>query len=508
MTNANEKESILSHEVTIPGAQQLHGKRVAIVGLGKSGTASIEALTQHTSAHVSAWDASASSRESALTQIGKTDLEGGAYQDQDELASHVLAWHPDLIVIAPGISELSPLFSSAQAQGIDVVSEIELAWRLRAFHDGVAAAWLCVTGTNGKTTTTTMLASMLTQAGFEAAAIGNVGTPAVTLASCIDPSGRANAPRAFAVELSSFQLASTFSLQPLGAVCLNVADDHLEWHGSRQAYRQAKARVYEGTEKSCVYPVGNAIVQAMVDNADVQEGARAIGITLGAPMVGQIGMVDTMVIDRAYGASRFTEGIELFDMADLAHLAPEGSQMPLHIVWDAMAAAALARAADVSPEDIRRALRAFEGGRHRIESVATINGIRYVNDSKATNAHAARASLGSLADGSVVWIVGGLAKGASFNDVVSQVSRKLRAVVVIGTDQAVWREALARVDVPVHYVSECSSNPMKDAVRAASAVAKDGDTVLLAPACASMDQFSSYAQRGDAFVMAVEELRV
>lgn len=500
--NGEEQKTLRDTDICIPGAQNFAGKRVAVVGLGKSGRASIQALLHHTRAVVSAWDASPSALREVLAELGREDFESGACEEQAALAQKVLAWSPDILVVAPAISELGPLFAQAREAGVEIISEIELAWRLRVFRNGVAAPWVCITGTNGKTTTTTMAASMLEFAGLRAQAIGNVGTPAVAAVTSLE----ADAPEAFAVELSSFQLATTTSLNPLASVCLNIADDHLEWHGSRQAYWEAKSRVYEGTKVACVYCVGDSAVQLMVDNADVQEGARAVGITLGAPSVGQIGLVDTMVIDRAYGTRRFVEGIELFDIDDIIHLAPEGSDLPVHIMWDALAAAALVRALGVGPEVIRDALRSFNRGQHRIEPVGTIDGVHYINDSKATNAHAAQASLGAIKDARAVWIVGGLAKGARFTELVAKVAPKLRAVVVIGVDQTPWREALAQVDVPVHYVSESSSVPMIEAVEAARDLAREGDTVLLAPACASMDQFVSYAQRGDAFVSAVGAL--
>ena len=291
-------------------------------------------------------------------------------------------------------------------------------------------------------------------------------------------------------------------MSPLASICLNIADDHLEWHGSREAYWRAKARVYERVQEACIYPVGDPSVQRMVDEADVVEGARAIGLTLGVPSAGQIGLVEDAVVDRAFGPDRFREAIELFSLGDLAQLAPAGADLPVHIVCDAMAAAALGRAAGVAPEDVRAALRAFRPGAHRIELAATVDGVRYVDDSKATNAHAARASLGAQADGTTVWIVGGLAKGGRFEDLVADVSGKLRAVVVIGVDQEPWKSALASIDVPVTYIDPASPAPMDDAVAAARSHARRGDVVLLAPACASMDQFASYAERGERFAEA------
>lgn len=485
------------HTREVPGAKELAGARVAVVGLGKSGMACVDALRGLTEATVSAWD----SQSEALDRVGDVD-ERGADLDAATLAEKVLAWKPDIVIPAPAIPEIGPLFEGASRAGVPLWSEIELAWRLKACRDGRAAPWLCVTGTNGKTTTVSMTEAILDAAGMAGKAVGNVGNPAVTEVSRVDE----EAAGAFAVELSSFQLRTTSSLSPLASICLNIADDHLEWHGSREAYWRAKANVYNRVRAACVYPVGEAAVQRMVDEADVVEGARAIGLTLGVPSAGQIGMVEDVVVDRAFGPNRFREAVELFSVTDLSQLAPAGGDLPAHIVRDAMAAAALARAAGAEPSHVRDALRAFHPGAHRIELVASAGGVSYVDDSKATNAHAARASLGAQSDGSTVWIVGGLAKGSRFEELVGDVVKKLRAVIVIGVDQDPWRSALAGLDIPVVYIDPASQAPMDEAVASARSHARPGDTVLLAPACASMDQFASYAERGNRFAEAARRI--
>lgn len=497
----------LKTSLTNTGAEELAGQRIAVVGLGKSGRASLRVLADLTEAVVSGWD---SNQQAIDETVNSGELADGALDSlravpgQEELAAAVLEWQPKIIIVAPGIREISPLFVGAEEAGIELWSEIELAWRLRAMDDdGAAAPWFCVTGTNGKTTTVSMLEAILKQAGMGGVAIGNIGTSAVVEASRTD----AEAPRAFAVEVSSFQLRTTHTVSPVAATCLNFADDHLEWHGSREAYWQAKARVYEHTRVACVYPVGDEIVQRMVDEADVAQGARAIGVCLGVPSVGQIGIVENLVIDRALSNFQRGEGIELFEIDDLMHLAPQPGELPLHIVRDAMTAAALARAGGVDPADIRTALQAFAPGKHRIELIERVDGVAYVDDSKATNAHAARASLMGQRDGSVVWIAGGQAKGSRFEELVHQVEGKLRAVVVIGKDQEPWRDALASVELPTVWISPDSSDPMREAVAEARSLARDGDTVLMAPACASMDQFTSYAHRGEAFAAAVRGKR-
>lgn len=484
----------------IPGAESLSDQRIAVVGLGISGVSSLKALALHTDATLSAWD----SREAALQDVDVPVEKTGSDSDPSQLAQHILQWKPDIAIIAPGIREVSPLFTTLEQSGVAMWSEIELAWHLRSLRpDGEYAPWLCVTGTNGKTTTVSMIAAILTEAGLRGSSIGNVGNPAVAQVTRTDSEG----PLAYAVELSSFQLRTTHSVSPVGATCLNIADDHLEWHGSREAYWSAKSRVYEHTQVACVYPVGDSSVQRMVDEADVIDGARAVGVTLGIPAVGCVGLVDGIAIDRAFGNARWNEGVELFELSDIEHLAPSGGSLPSHIVWDALTAAALARSAGVSPQDIRAALASFHGGHHRIELIATIDDVAYVDDSKATNAHAAHASLMGYDDSSVVWIAGGQAKGSRFNALVAEVATKLSAVVVIGKDQEPWHAALDGVNVPVEWVDPASESPMADAVLVAQRHVRAGDTVLLAPASASMDQFASYADRGEAFAAAVRGTR-
>lgn len=477
----------------IPGAGFFDGKRVAVVGLGVSGRASVSALQRYTRAHVSAWD----SRPEALESL---DVETYSHPDGEQLGREILAWGPDVVVIAPGIPETGPLWTGLREAGVALWSEIELAWHLRAVNDsGTAAPWLCITGTNGKTTTVQMLESILTAAGLRARAVGNVGLPAVEAVTDPDVD-------AFAVELSSFQLAATHSMQATAAVVLNVSDDHLEWHGDAERYAQAKARIYTGATEACFFPVGDRQIQQMVDDADVVEGARAIALSLGVPSVGELGFVDDVAVDRAFIAQRHTQAAELFILDDLMHLVPAGAHLPKHLAQDALAAAGLARAIGVEPRHVREGLRSFTPGRHRIELVEVIDGVTWINDSKATNAHAAQASVLALPDSSAVWIVGGLAKGARFDELVTRVASRLRAVVVLGIDQEPWTTALSQLEVPVAYVDPDSEFPMREAVALARGFAGPADTVILAPACASFDQFGSYTHRGEAFESAVREL--
>jgi UDP-N-acetylmuramoylalanine--D-glutamate ligase len=374
---------------------------------------------------------------------------------------------------------------------VPVWGEVELAWRLRPLDD--PAPWLVVTGTNGKTTTVRMLAAMLEAAGRRSVAAGNVGTPLVEVVLA-EP-----AYDVVAVEISSFQLHWTASLSPLAAAVLNVAPDHVDWHGSLEAYTTDKGRAYANAQVACVYNVADPVTEQLVRDADVLEGCRAVGFTLGAPSVGMLGVVDDVLVDRAFVPDRAHAAAELASLSDVVPYAP-------HNVANALAAAALARAYGVPATAVRDGLRAFRPDGHRIARVAEVGGVVYVDDSKATNPHAAAASLAAY--DSVVWIAGGLAKGADFDDLVRRAAPRLRGAVLLGRDRAVVAEALARhaPEVPVVEVMSNETGVMDEVVRAAARMANPGDTVLLAPACASMDLFRDYAARGDAFADAVHRL--
>jgi UDP-N-acetylmuramoylalanine--D-glutamate ligase len=399
-----------------------------------------------------------------------------------------------LVVTSPGWRPDQPLLAAAQAAGVPVWGEVELAWRLRPTGiSGQSAPWLTLTGTNGKTTTVQMLATILQAAGHRAVAAGNVGF-ALLDAVLADPPYDV-----IAVELSSYQLHWTISVRPLAAAVLNVAPDHLDWHGDLTAYAADKGRIYEGAKVACVYNAADPVTEELVRAAEVEEGCRAVGFTLGVPVLGQVGVVDDLLVDRAFVEERQTFAAELASVADVQPNAP-------HNVENALAAAALARAYGVPPAAVRAGLRDFRPDAHRIAPAGTADGVTYVDDSKATNGHAAAASLRAF--DSVVWVAGGLAKGAQFDDLVQGARGRLRGAVLLGQDRAVILGALERhaPEVPVIEVSATDTRAMDDVVRAAASLAQPGDTVLLAPACASMDMYANYAERGDAFAAAVGRL--
>ncbi|MGW2249770.1 UDP-N-acetylmuramoyl-L-alanine--D-glutamate ligase [Kitasatospora sp. NPDC001660] len=464
---------------------------VTVAGLGVSGISAARVL-HGLGAHVTVVDggigAGLQARAAELEAQGITVRLG----DGDSLPEGTR-----LIVTSPGWPPSSPLFAAAGKAGVEVWGDVELAWHLRKPlpATGEPAPWLAVTGTNGKTTTVQMLASILTAAGKRTAAVGNVGVSVLDAVLAEEPYD------VLAVELSSYQLHWAPSLRPHSAAVLNLAPDHLDWHGSMEAYAEDKGRIYNGNVVACVYNLADPATEELVREADVEEGCRAIGFGLGAPGPSNFGVVDGLLVDRAFVPDRAKNAAELGSVGDVNPPAP-------HNVTNALAAAALARAYGVEPKAVREGLRAFRPDAHRIAEVAVVDGVTYIDDSKATNTHAAAASLAAYRP--IVWIAGGLAKGATFDDLVQGAAERLRAAVLIGEDRALIREALARhaPDVPVIEAAEGHTGAvaMAEVVRTAASLAQPGDTVLLAPACASMDMFTDYGERGDLFAASVREL--
>jgi UDP-N-acetylmuramoylalanine--D-glutamate ligase len=464
------------------------GLDILIVGLGVSGFAAADALAER-GAHVTAVSrdiTDAITERATILEILDVDVRLGP----EHTAAPPEGTH--LVVTSPGVPPHDPLMLAAATAGIPVWGEVELAWRMRP-QEG-AAPWLTVTGTNGKTTTVNMLASILKAAGLRATAAGNVGTPLLEAVLHPDPYD------VLAVELSSFQLHWQRSISAVASAVLNVAPDHLDWHGSYAAYLRAKGKVYENTHLACIYNANDIQTEQLVMEADVIEGCRAVGFTTGIPAPSMLGVVEDVLADRAFVEQRQRSAAELCTLDDLRGDAPS---IAPHYIANALAAAALARAYGVGPIAVRDGLRAFRPDRHRIAEIATVRGVRWVNDSKATNPHAASAAIRSF--DSVVWIAGGLLKGADVDSLVEEMASRLRGVVLIGADRDQIAQALARhaPEVPVVDVPETDTGVMDLVVAAAARLAQPGDVVLLAPAAASMDMFTSYGARGDAFEEAV-----
>jgi UDP-N-acetylmuramoylalanine--D-glutamate ligase len=460
------------------------GLKAAVFGLGKSGFSVVDTLVElGVSVTVYAKDSDPALSE-LVDVLGAKLIASDFEEDFDE--------EVDFVVVSPGFSPSHPLVQRAVRAGKTLTSDIELAHLL---SDKVKRpSWIVITGTNGKTTTTELTSEMLRSAGYRAIACGNIGNP--ILDAVRDPEGF----DFLVVELSSFQLHYLGQIAPKAAAFLNLAEDHYDWHGSPEGYFQAKSKVFENTELAIIYNVEDQLTLKAAEQAEVQEGCRAIGFTLGAPSRSMVGFVDEFLVDRAFIENRAEAAQELATMEDIANL----GIVSRHLLANVAAASALARAVGVEPEAIRSAIRNFKIAPHRIELVAEVSGVRYVDDSKATNAHAADASLSSFE--SVVWIVGGLLKGVDPAPLIEKHANRLKAAVVIGSDTQELEQLFAKLcpDLKVRVIS--GSGVMEQAVRAASEQAADGDTVLLAPAAASMDQFKDYADRGRQFQQAVRSM--
>ena len=464
------------------------GIKVAVLGLGKTGFSVADTLNELGSELLVVAENADSEVLDILEVLGVKSV---IDSDTAVLQKALDEYHPDLFIVSPGAAPTSPLVSTAVEAGIPIWTDIDLAWRLR---DKFVSnqEWICITGTNGKTTTTEITEAMFLAADVKAVACGNIGKP---ILDCIrDPA----AFEVLIVELSSFQLHYLDRIEPFSAAVLNVANDHLDWHGGFANYRLAKGRMYDNTKVACVYNLEDSTTEALVEAADVTEGARAIGFGLGTPARSNVGYVEDLLVDRAFLEERADKALEIASFEDLEGF---GVLTP-HLLSNIAAATALARSFGVPPAACRKALREFKVSPHRIQLVAEVNGVRYVNDSKATNAHAAAASLTSFE--SVVWILGGLLKGVDISDLIGQFAPRLRGAVVIGLDRVEIVEAFRNLapSVPLVEISEGNS-VMTKAVEAASSLASSGDVVLLAPAAASMDQFLNYQQRGEQFIEAV-----
>jgi UDP-N-acetylmuramoylalanine--D-glutamate ligase len=400
----------------------------------------------------------------------------------------------DAVIISPGWRQDHPLVVKVLASGLQLLNEIDLAWQIRT-EIAPGQKWLALTGTNGKTTTVEMAAKILQTAGLKAVACGNVGDTVIEAVDRKDPYDY------LVLELSSFQLHWAKQAQFVSVAILNIADDHLDWHGSFDAYADAKMSILDRSDLAIL----NADDQEVVLRANRFSG-RKVFFSLDTPGPGEIGVVEELLVDRAFVADPL-EAAMICELKDITPTVP-------HNVSNALAAAALARTIGVSHEHIQKALQEFTPGRHRIETVYESESISWVDDSKATNPHAASASL--MSHLSVVWIAGGLAKGADMNPLVQRCKARIKAVILIGADRQLIADALNEhapsipfvlVDAPSDYARGGDSNSLMEAVVAqAVTFVTPGDTVLMAPACASMDQFISYADRGDRFAAAVRKV--
>ena len=508
-------------------------KRFLIMGLGESGLAMAKWCLRN-GANVRLVDtrdqSKFSERQNAwldeLKFAGLKDVHFGALSDD-------LLLDIDVIGISPGLSPLQEPIESflvkARKARVDVWSEIEffsraiaaLSRMAQASESSYTAAVLAITGTNGKTTTTALTGQLCERAGKKVAVAGNISPAALDkLMSCLDEAGQLeDMPDIWVLELSSFQLVYTHTLNPTAAAVLNITQDHLDWHGDMQAYADAKSKIF-GTDSVCILNRDDALVMGLL--SDEQKAEKAI-VTFGSGRPNEQGAFGIEHDLRAGGIdwlvwAEVDEDLEPKPKRRRKAVVEEDEPLRMkrlipadalrirgrHNALNALAALALARAAHLPMNVLLHGLRDYHGEPHRVQSIAIINDVEYVDDSKGTNVGATVAALnglGSNGGGKKIWLIaGGDGKGQDFSPLREPALRFVKGVFLIGKDGTLIGEALGKE------VSWTLSGDLQTAVQAAAQQAQSGDLVLLSPACASFDQFRDYIARAQAFTAEVEEL--
>ncbi len=464
--------------------------RAIVYGLGVTGFSVADTLAELGATVLVIADKADEKSLDVLDVLGVTHLVGASKQASIEAMQ---SFGAAVIITSPGIRPDDELLLTAEQGKMPIWTDIDLAWRVRD-KSGTPSQWLCITGTNGKTTVTQLVEQMLHLAGIKAAACGNIGVPILDVVR--DPANF----EVLVVELSSFQLHYINEISPLVSAVLNIADDHLDWHGSFEVYVNTKGKIYNNTSVCCVYNVADTLTYQLMESSSNSSTAQAVGFTVNTPAPNEIGWVEDLLVDRAF-IDDPSVAEELATLEDLKHIA----LVSPHLISNIAAASAIARAAGVQPQEIASALREFRLDAHRIELVLEKNDVSWVDDSKATNPHAAAAALATF--DSVIWVVGGLLKGVDVSPLVERYAKKIKAAIVIGLDREPVLTALAlhAPETKVFEVTVSADQVMTEVVKIASSMAVAGDTVLLAPAAASMDQFKDYADRGNAFAQAIKK---
>ncbi|KVM77020.1 UDP-N-acetylmuramoyl-L-alanine--D-glutamate ligase [Burkholderia stagnalis] len=486
---------------------------VLVLGLGESGLAIARWCARH-GCRLRIADTREAPPNLAALQAEGIDAEfvGGPFTPA------LLDGGVEILGLSPGLSPLEPalaaLIAAAGERGVAVWGELEFfAQALRALGaSGYQPKVLAITGTNGKTTTTSLTGLLCERAGKKVGVAGNI-SPAMLdrLAAAIDATAL---PDVWVLELSSFQLETARSFAPDAAAILNITQDHLDWHGSFDAYAAAKGRIF-GATTTRVLNRDDAAVMKFAPAAGAADAARTVTFGLNEPAhEGDYGLsrdngiawlveaIDRDATDEpATGRRRKREAAHTPDIAQKRLMPADALRIRgLHNAANALAAFALARAIDLPAAPLLHALREYRGEAHRVELIATLDDVDYVDDSKGTNVGATVAALDGLAQ-RIVLIAGGDGKGQDFTPLAAPVARWCRAVLLIGRDAPAIRDALAETGVPL-----ADHATLEEAVRAAGSLAEPGDAVLLSPACASFDMFKSYAHRAEVFRRAVDDL--
>lgn len=443
------------------------GKNTIVIGAGRSGVPAAKLLRERGAQVTLADSAHTIDREGELRAAGVT-VELGAHRAD-------LLMQAELVVLSPGVDPEQPMIASARRNGVPVIGELELASRW------LKGRVIAITGTKGKSTTTTLTSRMLTEAGFDAPAGGNIGT---ALSAQVDAS---TSDTLHVVETSSFQLEGTDAFHPWIAVLLNLSADHLDRHPTFDAYADAKARIFRNqtADDWAVVNLDDEGATSLARRANVR--ARRFDFALDAPVTDGVTVERGTIVRRSKGAAS--------PLLPVAAVKIPGR----HILSDVLAATAVCCLAGVPPAAMQRAVETFQGLEHALERVAVIDGVQFINDSKATNIAAASRAIESF-DRGVVLILGGKFKGGDFGDLAALLGARADAVIAIGESRPQIHAALDGV-LPVE-----DATSMDDAVRKAARHARAGGVVLLAPACASFDMFRDYADRGRQFKAAVQGL--
>ena len=441
---------------------ELSGKSCLVIGAGVTGRAVHEALLKF----------------GALSKIfdekvsGKNDV-------INELPKGI-----ELAIVSPGWKMDHPAILNLKSAGTKVIGEIDFAWQVKQVL-APNQKWIALTGTNGKTTTIKMIESIFQAAKVNGVACGNVGQTVIASVCAERPF------EYLAIELSSFQIQWSELPRYQSVAILNIAEDHIDWHGSFEDYAAAKLKLLKQAEKSFVNKSDPELVKRVGKET-------VIWFSLETPNPNELGLVENLLIDRTFSPTP-SQANEIAELVDITPTAP-------HNVLNALAASALVLSIGINYEAIKLGLRNFSPDHHRMELVLSKNEINWIDDSKATNPHAAAASL--LSYFQIIWIAGGLAKGASMDELVSRCAKRIKSVILIGQDRELISDAFAKFSPTTEIVrvdqTTDSKQLMNDVVMQAIKLAKPGDTVLLAPACASMDQFDSYVERGQLFAQAVK----
>jgi len=445
-------------------------KRIVILGGGESGVgAALLALAHGHDVFLSDSSPLAADRKATLTQHGIAFEEDGHSEDKILNASFV--------VKSPGIPDKAPLIKKLIATGVPVISEIEYGFRY--LPEG--AKMIAITGTNGKTTTTLLTYHLLKSAGVSVALGGNVGTSLAGLVA-------GGSHDFYVIEISSFQLDGTVTFRPDVAVLLNITPDHLDRYNYQMSnYVASKFLITKNLTAADAFIYSTDSAPVVDGLADRRVKATLLGFT----------------VDRQEQLPGFIDGDELIITCKGARHAFNMSELPLigkHNMGNIMAAVLSALAVGISIEEIKKGLKTFVNAPHRLEPVSTIDGVKFINDSKATNVDAVYYALEGV-KAPIVWIVGGIDKGNEYGQVMDLVKEKVRAIVCMGKDNSPIQKAFGDTGIPLY-----ETLSVTEAIEQSQAVAQAGDVVLLSPACASFDLFRNYEDRGDQFRAAVHVL--